>query len=540
MNAISRRSNAITTTDLFCGAGGGSLGASLVDDIEIKLAVNHNRLCVQTHNTNFPQADHDCIDLREADPTRYDSTMVLIAGPECDHHTNARGSKRKLQQASLLGDGPELAAVRSRATAWDVVKFTEHHRYEFVIVENVVEFRDWIEYEKWFNAMENLGYKGKALYLNSRFFPPTPQSRDRIYICFWKKQNPKPDLDYRPWAWCDNCEENVQAVQAWKPHRMKAGKLWGKYKTQYIYICPKHSCLGEVTPYYYAAINAIDFGIPIQKIGERSKPLATSTIRRCRAGLEKYGNTPLIITTKYTSGLDTRVKDALQSPLPTQPGGYAHSVLMSAMLMDMAHTKSQDRIVDAFDDPTFTQTSTQSQAIFLANHAFITKAYSGNQAHALSLCDSLGTITSSDHHQLVQLPPFVVEMWGNSSYRGIDKPLSTLTSKQHHAIVEIPPAFLSYYNGNGGNSAMHQPIGTVTSVARLSLAIPDPSSVDINELGFRMLSAPEIGKGMAFPTQDIYPVLGTKEQQVAQYGQAMTPPVIRWLVNQMKGSLNGR
>lgn len=37
---------------------------------------------------------------------------------------------------------PDDAAVRSRATMWDVVRFAEHHLYRAIVVENVVEAAD--------------------------------------------------------------------------------------------------------------------------------------------------------------------------------------------------------------------------------------------------------------------------------------------------------------------------------------------------------------------------------------------------------------
>jgi DNA (cytosine-5)-methyltransferase 1 len=38
---------------------------------------------------------------------------------------------------------PDEAAERSRATMWDVVRFSEFHDYGAVIVENVVDVFQW-------------------------------------------------------------------------------------------------------------------------------------------------------------------------------------------------------------------------------------------------------------------------------------------------------------------------------------------------------------------------------------------------------------
>lgn len=72
----------VTVTDQFCGAGGSSLGASHAG-AEIRLALNHWKLAVETHNTNFPNTDHDCTDVSACDPRRYRPTTILITSPEC-------------------------------------------------------------------------------------------------------------------------------------------------------------------------------------------------------------------------------------------------------------------------------------------------------------------------------------------------------------------------------------------------------------------------------------------------------------------------
>lgn len=65
--------------------------------------------------------------------------------------------------------------------AWDVVRFSEYHRYQCVVVENVVEFTQWELYEDWLNVMLKLGYEHQVVCFNSQFaYPvPVPQSRDR-------------------------------------------------------------------------------------------------------------------------------------------------------------------------------------------------------------------------------------------------------------------------------------------------------------------------------------------------------------------------
>src|SRR6266487_539225 len=150
----------LTVTDLFCGAGGSSSGAIQVPGVRIRMAANHWALAVETHNTNHPTADHDTADISQTDPRRYPRTDILWASPECTNHSQAQGRKRMADnQPDLFGESlPDEAAERSRSTMWDVLRFAEVHRYRAIVVENVVDVRDWVMWPAWVLGLRNLGY----------------------------------------------------------------------------------------------------------------------------------------------------------------------------------------------------------------------------------------------------------------------------------------------------------------------------------------------------------------------------------------------
>lgn len=166
----------LEATDIFCGAGGSSLGLEHVccphcgrGLIKVTQALNHWDLAVQAHNANFPEADHDVHGIQAIPASRFRRTDLLWASPECTHHAYCRGPKQ------LTAD-----AFRSRATFADIVRFTDHHRYDAVIVENVVEARLWCDerghrekcscggtFNTWFAQMTALGYDGKIVELSN-------------------------------------------------------------------------------------------------------------------------------------------------------------------------------------------------------------------------------------------------------------------------------------------------------------------------------------------------------------------------------------
>jgi len=168
-----RKSSDITVTDQFCGAGGSSIGAH-AQGLRIRMAMNHWKLAVETHNTNFPDTDHDTCDISAADPRRYPSTDILITSPECTTHSPAGGNRRSTPQRDLFIPRTEddAATTRSRATMRDVPRFTEYHKYRRIIVENVVEVTRWPLFHHWLKEMEILGYRWQLVSLKIVLYVP--------------------------------------------------------------------------------------------------------------------------------------------------------------------------------------------------------------------------------------------------------------------------------------------------------------------------------------------------------------------------------
>lgn len=193
------KSSFITVTDQFCGAGGSSIGATLAG-AEVKLAMNHWELAIETHNTNFPTVDHDCTDISAVNPRRYPSTDILITSPECTNHSIAKGKPRQFYTQDLFGNILiDPAEERSRATMWDVPRFAEYHDYRMIVVENVVDAGRWRLFNSWLHAMHALDYEHEVIYYNSMFAWPTPQSRAGCTLFFGSAITQDQTLISGPW-----------------------------------------------------------------------------------------------------------------------------------------------------------------------------------------------------------------------------------------------------------------------------------------------------------------------------------------------------
>lgn len=496
-NYISRRStDEVTVTDQFCGAGGSSQGVHQVSSkmgggVEVKLALNHWQLAIDTHNTNFPNTAHDCTDISACDPRRYPSTTILITSPECTNHTVAKGQKRVKAQMDLFSSGKvDAAAERSRATMWDVPRFAEYHQYRRIIVENVVDARAWVLWDSWIHAMDLLGYNHKCVYRNSMHYHPTPQSRDRMYVVFWKKGDKAPDLDYRPKAYCPKCVCDVESVQSWK----NQAKKWGKYRQQYVYTCP--TCITVVEPYYYAAFNVIDWSNIGTRIGDRAKPLSPNTINRINYGLKKYEAKPMFFHAAYSDQARGVVRP-MEREMFTQTT-FASQAMVTPFIIKGEHTKAVGYAKEV-TGPFQTQTVRQSMGLVV---------------------------------------PHIVEL--NRTGKAVpasENAFKTFTAGViNHGIV-TPAAwksFLAYHYNGTQTSDITEAADSVTTRDRMSLVTYE--SPKIEDCYYRMIKAHEVKLAMAFATD--YVILGSQKDQVKQCGNAVTPPVMEWLVQQCVNSLN--
>jgi len=128
--------NLIKAVDLFCGAGRTSTGLynachSIGKNVDL-LAINHWQTAIDTHSANHPGARHICATL---DSIRPESVIksgrlnIMVASPECTHHSVARGGRPVNDQL--------------RASAWLILRWIESLRVDNILIENVQEFRNW-------------------------------------------------------------------------------------------------------------------------------------------------------------------------------------------------------------------------------------------------------------------------------------------------------------------------------------------------------------------------------------------------------------
>lgn len=444
---------------------------------------------------------------------------------------------------------------------WDVPRFAEHHRYDAVIVENVVDAYHWQPFRAWLMAMDCLGYDHHIVMLNSMhahaFGVGAPQSRDRMYVVFWRKGNQRPDIERvtRPNAVCPTCGP-IRAMQSFK----RPDSRWGRYRAQYVYRCPNVKCRNRIVePQFRPAADIIDWSLVGTPIGERALkkysvkvedgyeivqrrtlvdvdgerpvveytervpkyrteevwlPLAPKTMARIQAGIERYW-APLLVPVEGREG-----KKAQPVTAPSRTMTTRNETGMAFL------TQFRDRVrdLDPAREPLTTVVADGANHGLCQLPAFIAELRGGGSKHR-PVSDALCTVTASGtHHGLV------TTYYGNGNTVPTTDPLSTCTTVDRHGL--ITPA--------GGTwreraTSTTEPIPTRTT--RETDGIAMGPAIDINDVRFRMLEPREIIAAMDFPRD--YVVLGNRREQVRMAGNAVTPPAARDLVGVVAESLGG-
>lgn len=489
---------AIVAADLFCGAGGTSTGlaeACARLDLPLDLlAVNHWNLAVETHSANHPGARHLCATLDAVDPRDHvpgGRLDLLVASPECTHHSTARGGRPMCNQ--------------SRASAWLILKWLQELYVDSVLIENVQEFRSWgplgadghplrskrgATFQAFLTAIESLGYNVDHRVLNAADYGD-PTTRERLFIQARRKP--------RRITWPEATHSRDGQAELFEQRRP-----------------------------WRVAREIIDWSAPGQSIFRRKKPLAPATIYRIAAGLRKFGGEaaePFLVMLYGTGNVRS-----MDEPMPTVTGGGQHIGICQPFVLGQ-QSGSVPRLVD---EPVPTMAA--AGAISLVEPFVLPMNRHKDRIRGVNEPMATVTATSSDlaivqpfvlsmEHSGKPIDPFVIPTNHGKDSRTypVDRPMPTITTVDAWAVIE--PFLISYY-GTDNISPVCNPVPTVTTKDRFGLVMTahGPAYIDIL---FRMLMPRELARAQGFP--DDYKFKGNREQVVKQIGNAVPRRLARAL-----------
>jgi site-specific DNA-cytosine methylase len=562
------RHDEYVAVDLFSGFGGLTEGIRRAGFTTI-MAANHNAYKVEVHEANHAYAEHWIADLVNPEASDYHSARdlpsadLLVAGVSCVNHSQANTLKAYQQGVGLfeLKDPDYEARVtrseRDRATANCVLHYAAQHHPRLILVECTTELTSWgpavqgkkygdgTTYRWWLAEFEKLNYRHRVLYLNSQFFG-VPQSRDRLYIVFWDKALPAPDLEHRPVSRCHHCDKDVEAVWTWKTGIPPTGSV--RYGTQYNYRCP--SCRREVVPPMtpsLAALDLTDLGI---RIGDKPiktfkdgwvGPLARSTMARAERCRQRFADFPAVLMP--AKGVHGTERHPWQ-PMSTQTSQQETSILSTGAIIAAAgntfERPGSNCRSRGLDQPLWAQTATNTTGLVTPPIALAVDNYQGGPRGA---GEPLPTQVGSE--TLAVVSSGIVPFRKNTVPTVHSEAMPTFTSDQIPGLLTAAGWFKQ--NGITGNETAPHPLtdalGTLTArdttallVAQWQAALAD---LPLEECYFRMMKANEVGRGCGFDVdfpghKGRFIVWGSARNQVDGFGNAVSPQVGEWIGSRLR------
>lgn len=392
----------IKAADLFCGAGGTSTGlaracAELGFGLDL-IAINHWDVAISTHTENHPGANHLCESLDNVDPRKLVKSgrlNLLVASPECTHHSNARGGKPMNDQ--------------SRSGAFMILRWAEALYIDTLIIENVQEFQTWgplgankrpliskrgHSFQAFIVQLKALGYTVDYKVLNAADFGDAT-TRERLFIVA-RRGNKRIAWPKATHA----CDMNEQLFD-------RSVKKW------------------------VSAREIIDWNIKGTSIFDRKIPLRQSTLNRIEAGLKKFGGRAaepfLVILRNHATA------SSIDMPIPTVTAGGGHVALCEPFIIG----QMGPRIVTSIDQPIPTVTTKSCITLcepFIVRYNGGTTEEGTRRVHSID--EPVPTIASGGN-QYGLVSPFLVKYNGaGAGIQSVDTPIGTITTRDRFGLVE--------------------------------------------------------------------------------------------------------
>lgn len=427
--------------DLFAGGGGASTGIEWALGRSPDVAINHNPKALAMHVANHPRTQHLCGDVWHYAPR--DVTQGRPVELLHASPTCTHFSKAK---------GGALRDAKIRSLAWVVVRWAKEARPRIITLENVEEFAGW----------GRLDAEGK----------PVPSRKGETFRR-WVRALEK--LGYVvEWRELRACDYGAPTT---RKRLFLVARCDGE---RIVWPTPTHGP-GRAHPYRSAA-ECIDWSLPCPSIFGRSKPLAEATLRRIARGVRKFV-------------LDS----AAPYVVPTRSGFMSPSLIHQS---NGERPGQAPRIYDITEPLRTVVAGGVKQALV---SAFLAKHYGGNESPGIDVRGPLSTITTQDHHHLVEVK---------------------LGDRR-----EEVRAFLTKFYGTSTGQDLQLPLGTVTSGGwKHGLVMVHGQPYEIVDIGMRMLTPRELFRAQGFPeSYAIDPVCDgkalSKTDQVSMCGNSVAPHI---------------
>jgi len=161
----------INAIDIFSGAGGMSIGASMAG-IKIDLAIENNTHAAETFQLNHPNTEVFCKDIRKVKiKQKYKEPFALFGGPPCQGFSISNTKTRNLENANNSLFYEFIRLVKESKPKWFV----------FENVEGFVSFQNGLVLNELKKEFDSLGYQTEYKVLTASDYG-VPQNRNRFFM----------------------------------------------------------------------------------------------------------------------------------------------------------------------------------------------------------------------------------------------------------------------------------------------------------------------------------------------------------------------
>lgn len=424
--------------DLFCGAGGTTTGFEMTNGkAKVIACVNHDHKAILSHWANYPDVKHYEEDIRlldlsglvqlckEAREQYPNAKLILWASLECTNFSKAKGGLARDADSRTLAENLYMHYDSVKNEYYTGDSYIQLLNPDYVMIENVVEFREWgpsrikmkegkpvmiknkhkevvygyepipelkgIDFNRWNNEICSFGYVSEWKELNSADFGSFT-SRNRLFGIFAKEGLPI------AWPTPTHDKKARNGLQKWMPVKEKLD-----FKDEGYSI-------------FYRGKN--------EDVPKRQrKDLSENTLERVYAGCIKHiagGKEAFMV--KYHGG-KPRTND-LDKPLT---------------------------VID-----------TQNR------HAFVS-VYHGNGDDSHSVNSPAPTLCAADIHAAV----FINRDFSKVTNSSVNAPCGTITAEPKLNLVKAEKFIDRPFSGGGQNSSIDAPVGAIMSVPKLNLVQAD-------------------------------------------------------------------
>lgn len=462
--------------DLFCGAGGTTIGFEQSGVAKVIAAVNHDPKAIESHWKNHPEVKHWEEDIRTLDLTGLvahvatermahpEAKVILWASLECTNFSRAKGGKPRDADSRTLADH-----LHRYITAIDPT---------FLMIENVVEFMSWgpldengkplskragCDFMRWCGEVRAHGYKDEWKEMNAADFGART-SRNRLFGCFSKPYEriywPEPTHAKSPgksggmfgqplkkWEACRPCLDlGDVGTSIFTPGKIKSDKTFERI---------------------YAGLIKYVAGMGMKEFMQRyysGNPMLRNHSLDVPAGVVRTNNTMAIVQPEFLlkyNSTDPKTGEhrnaSMDAPAPTI--GVQRQPMV---VIVQSNGGSPQGKAKSADGPCNTLTAQDNKQVVILQH------YYGNGHNCHSTDGPAGTIRTKDGVAMIQAQWLDKQYRGPANHQSIDDPSGTLMSKDKMGLMSAEWIDRPFSQG-GKDNDVNGPAGSITNVPKMNL-----------------------------------------------------------------------